>query len=380
MKITQLEVFPLPRRSQFLKLSTDEGLFGWGEPTVEGKPATVAAAVREMGEVLIGRDPDEIEDIWQTLYRGGFYRGGAAFMSAMAGIDQALWDLKGKRYDLPTWQLLGGKVRDTMKIYAWIGGETPDAMAAEARVRMAQGYTAIKMGTPGNLGWIDSHAKVDAIIARVGAVREAIGKGKDVALDLHGTAHKAMAKVICKEVEPFGLLFVEEPVLSENNEALREIANHTSIPIATGERMFSRWEFKQILQAGYVDIVQPDLSHAGGISEVKKIAAMAEAYDVAVAPHCPLGIVAFASSLAVDFSTPNAFIQEQVHELHDNANTVAFLQNRAAFRAEGGHVRLTTGAGLGIEIDEVAVREASAQGDIWRVPQCRNDDGTVTEW
>jgi galactonate dehydratase len=380
MKISQLEVFPLPRRSQFLKLSTDEGLFGWGEPMVEGKPATVAAAAREMGEVLIGRDPDEIEDIWQTLYRGGFYRGGAAFMSAMAGIDQALWDLKGKRYGLPVWQLLGGKVRERMKIYAWIGGDTPEAMAQEATARMAQGYTAIKMGTPGNLGWIDSHAKVDAIVARVGAVREAIGKANDVALDLHGTAHKAMAKVICNEVAPFGLLFIEEPVLPENNEALRDIANHTHVPIATGERIFSRWEFKQILQAGYVDIIQPDLSHAGGISEVKKIAAMAEAYDVAVAPHCPLGIVAFASSLAVDFCTPNAFIQEQVHELHDNANAVAFLQNRVAFQFAGGHVGLPIGVGLGVQIDEVAVREQSALGDVWRVPQCRNDDGTVTEW
>ncbi len=380
MKITEFELFALPKRSQFLKISTDEGLSGWGEPTVEGKPATVAAAVREMSEVLLGRDPDHIEDIWQTLYRGGFYRGGAAFMSAMAGIDQALWDLKGKRYGLPVWQLLGGSVRDKMRIYAWIGGDTPEQMAAQARERMAQGYTAIKMGGGGNLHWIDSHAKVDGIVARVAAVRAAIGKDRDVALDLHGTAHKAMAKVICSEVEPFGLMFIEEPVLPENNDALREIANHTRTPIATGERMFSRWEFKQLLQQGVVDIVQPDLSHAGGISEVKKIAGMAEAYDVAVAPHCPLGAVAFAASLHLDFSTPNAFIQEQVHELHDNARPVDFVKNRAVFQFADGFISRPNGPGLGLEIDEEAVREAAARGDIWRVPQCRHDDGTVAEW
>ena len=380
MKITGFEAFALPKRSQFLKITTDEGLCGWGEPTVEGKPATVAAAVHEMSEVLIGRDPDCIEDIWQVMYRGGFYRGGAAFMSAMAGIDQALWDLKGKRYGMPVWQMLGGAVRDKMRIYAWIGGDTPEQMAAQARERMAQGYSAIKMGCGVSLHWIDSHAKVDRVVANVAAVRAAIGNDRDMALDLHGNAHRAMAKVICSEVDQFGLMFIEEAVLPENNDALREIANHTHTPLATGERMFSRWEFKHLLQQGVVDIVQPDLSHAGGISEVRKIAAMAEAYDVAIAPHCPLGAVAFASSLHLDFSTPNAFIQEQVHELHDNAAPVAFVKNRALFHFADGFIGRLQGSGLGLEIDEEAVREAAARGDVWRVPQGRNEDGSVTEW
>ncbi|MCC6804841.1 MAG: galactonate dehydratase, partial [Anaerolineae bacterium] len=295
MKITQIELFPVPPRWLFLKVSTDEGIAGWGEPVVEGHAATVAAAVREMEDFLIGQDPDRIEDLWQTLYRARFYRGGPVMMSAIAGVNQALWDIKGKRHGVPVYRLLGGPVRDRVRVYSWVGGDRPADVATAARDRQALGFTAVKMNATEEQGYVDSFDKVEALVERVAAVREATGSSFGIGVDFHGRVHKPMAKVLARELEPYHLLFIEEPVLPENNEALRDIAQHTSTPIATGERMYSRWDFKPLLEAGYVDIIQPDLSHAGGISEVAKIAAMAEAYDVALAPHCPLGPISLAA-------------------------------------------------------------------------------------
>jgi len=383
MKITNLETFVLWDRSAALKVSTDEGLSGWGEPVVEGRADTTTAAVHEMAELLIGRDPDQIEDIWQSLYRGGFYRGGPILMSAIAGIDQALWDIKGKRYGLPVYQMLGGRVRDRMQVYAWIGGENPEQAAAMARERLVQGYQAIKMSEgAANMRYFETRAVVDAVIEMVGAVRQAIGNETGLGIDFHGHLHKGLAKVVAHELEQFHPLFIEEPVLPENNEALREIARASSIPIATGERMFSRWDFKKLLQEGYVDIIQPDLSHAGGISEVRRIAAMAEAYDVAVAPHCPLGPLAFLSALQLDFAAPNAFIQEQVLELHDvpNSRPLQIMLNRYEIQYKDGFIAPPAGPGLGIEVDEGLVRQIASEGGRWHVPLCRASDGSIAEW
>ncbi len=382
MKITELELFTVPPRWLFLKVSTDEGLCGWGEPIVEGSAGAVGAAVREMAEYVIGRDPDRIEDIWQTLYRGRFYRGGAVFMSAMAGIDEALWDIKGKRYGLPVYQMMGGAVRDRVRVYTWIGGDRPADVANAARQKVAAGFKAVKMNASEEMHYVESFDRVEAIVTRVAMVREAVGSGIGIGLDFHGRLHKSMAKVVARELDPYHLLFIEEPVLPENNEALREIANHTSTPIATGERMFSRWEYKTLFEGGYVDIIQPDLSHAGGISEVRKIAAMAEAYDVAVAPHCPLGPIALAACLQLDATTPNVFIQEQSLEIHYNQGNdlLDYLSDPTVFHYVDGYATLPTLPGLGISVNEQAVREAAARGHNWRNPVWRNDDGTVAEW
>ncbi|WP_419670123.1 galactonate dehydratase [Alicyclobacillus macrosporangiidus] len=381
VKVARMELFLVPPRWLFLKLTTDDGLVGWGEPVVEGRAATVAAAVRELEEYVIGRDPNDIEDIWQVLYRGGFYRGGPVLMSAIAGIDQALWDIKGKRYGLPVYEFLGGRVRQRVRVYAWIGGDRPQDVGQAALEKKQAGFTAIKMNASEEMHYIDSHAKVEAIVARVAAVREACGKDFGIAVDFHGRLHKAMAKVVAKELEPFHLMFIEEPVLPENHEALREIARHTTVPIATGERMFSRWDFKRVFEQGGVDIIQPDLSHAGGISEVRKIGAMAEAYDVAVAPHCPLGPIALAASLQVDASLPNVFIQEQSLGIHYNetSDLLDYLVDRAVFAYRDGYADIPTGPGLGIAIDEEKVR-AVAGDHRWRNPVWRNEDGTVAEW
>jgi galactonate dehydratase len=382
MKITSVELFLVEPRWLFVKVSTDQGLSGWGEPVIEGRAATVAAAVREMESYLLGRDPDQIEDIWQVLYRGGFYRGGPILMSAIAGIDQALWDIKGKRYSLPVYQFLGGAVRDKVRVYSWIGGDRPSDVACAAQEQAAAGFTALKMNASEEMHYIDSFSKVEAIIQRVAAVREAVGSDLGIAVDFHGRIHKPMAKVVAKELEPFHLMFIEEPVLPEHNEALREIAMHTSTPIATGERMFSRWDFKKLLHDGYVDIIQPDLSHAGGISEVKKIAAMAEAYDVAVAPHCPLGPIALAACLQVDATTPNVFIQEQSLKIHYNegSDLLDYLLDQTVFAYTDGFVAIPKNDGLGISINEELVREAAHRGHQWKNPVWRNEDGTVAEW
>jgi len=382
VKITEIELFEVPPRWLFLKVSTDEGIDGWGEPVIEGRAATVAAAVRELSEYLIGRDPNQIEDIWQVLYRSGFYRGGPILMSAIAGIDQALWDIKGKRYGLPVYEFLGGAVRDKVRVYSWIGGDRPSDVGAAAKEKQAAGFTAIKMNASEEMHYIDSFQKVDEILERVAAVRAAVGKDFGIAVDFHGRIHKPMAKVIAHELEPYHLMFIEEPVLPENNEALREIAHHTSTPIATGERMFSRWDFKKLLQDGYVDIIQPDLSHAGGISEVRKIAAMAEAYDVAVAPHCPLGPIALAACLQLDAATHNVFIQEQSLGIHYNTTSdlLDYLQDKSVFQYQDGYVLNPVQAGLGVQVDEEFVRQAAKQGHGWKNPVWRNEDGTVAEW
>lgn len=382
MKIRSYELFQVPPRWLFLKIETDEGIVGWGEPVIEGKAATVAAAVHELMESLIGKDPLDIEGHWNTMYRGGFYRGGPILMSAIAGIDQALWDIKGKFFNAPVYQLLGGKCRDRIKVYSWIGGDRPDEVAGAARECFDRGFKAIKMNATNEMQYIDSFAKIDLAVKRVASIREALGYEIEIGVDFHGRLHKPMAKVLAKELEPFRPMFIEEPVLPENNEALREIARHTSIPIATGERMFSRWHFKDLLMHGYADIIQPDLSHAGGVTECKKILSMAEAFDVAAAPHCPLGPIALAACLQVDATCHNAFIQEQSLGIHYNqgSDLMDYLTDRTVFDYNDGFVNIPSGPGLGVEVDEAVVRKMAEIGHNWKNPLWSHDDGSAAEW
>jgi galactonate dehydratase len=382
MKISHIELFKVPPRWLFVKVSTDEGLAGWGEPVVEGRAETSRAAVEELASYLLGADASRIEDLWQVLYRGGFYRGGPVLMSAISGIEQALWDIRGQRLGVPVYDLLGGAVRDRMKVYGWIGGDAPAHVAEEAAARVQAGYLAVKMNATAQMEWIDSASQVQAAVARLAAVRDAVGYGVGVAVDFHGRVHKGMAKILAKELEPLKPLFIEEPVLPENNEALSILQRHSSIPIATGERLYTRWGFKAVLEQGAVDIIQPDLSHAGGIWETRKIAAMAEAYDVAVAPHCPLGPIALAASLQLDFCTPNAFIQETSLGIHYNqgADVLDYLLDPSVFALERGYIRRPAGPGLGIRINEAKVREQAAVGHNWKSPVWRHADGSVAEW
>lgn len=382
MKITGVNTYLVRPRWCFVEIETDDGLTGWGEPVVEGKASTVRACVEEMKEYLLGNDPMRIEDIWTTLYRAGFYRGGPVLMSAIAGIDQALWDIKGKFYGAPVYELMGGRCRDKMKVYSWIGGDRPSDVARDALEKKKKGFSAIKMNATEELQMIDSYGKIDAVLERVAAIREAAGKYFGIAIDFHGRVHKPMAKVLAKKLEEFDPMFIEEPVLCDNMESFRDVANACNIPIATGERLFSRWDFKRLLETGYVDIIQPDLSHAGGITEVKKIAAMAEAYDVALAPHCPLGPIALASCLQVDATSYNAFIQEQSIGIHYNtgASVLDYVNNREDFVFAGGFVNLPKLPGIGVEVNKELVLEESRHPHTWKNPVWRHQDGSIAEW
>jgi len=383
VKITALKTFVVPPRWLFLKIETDEGIAGWGEPIVEGRAQTVEAAVAELADYLLGKDPMRIEDLWAVMHRGGFYRGGPILMSAIAGIDQALWDIKGRAYGQPVHQLLGGPCRDRIRVYSWIGGDRPLDVAANAKETVARGFTALKMNGAEEMQIVDGFDKIDKIVQMVATVREAIGPNIGLAVDFHGRVHRPMAKVLIRELEPYRLMFIEEPLLPEHADALGEVVRGTSTPIALGERLYSRWDFRQVLEARVVDIIQPDLSHAGGITECRKIAAMAEAYDVALAPHCPLGPIALAACLQVDAVSYNAFIQEQSLGIHYNGagqDLLDYLIDPGVFSYADGMVAIPQGPGLGIEVNEERVIEAAKTGHRWRNPLWRHKDGSLAEW
>ena len=382
MKITDIRTYLVRPRWGFVEVETDTGLVGWGEPVIEGKAATVRACVEEMKPYLIGADPMNIEDIWNVLYRAGFYRGGPIIMSAIAGIDQALWDIKGKYYNAPVHQLLGGACRDKMRVYCWVGGDRPSDVGAAALSKKNEGMTAVKMNATEELQIVDTYDKIDAVLERVAAIRESCGKYFGIAIDFHGRVHKPMAKVLAKKLEEFDPMFIEEPVLCEHMDEFKEIARACNIPIATGERLFSKYDFRRLLEAGGVDIIQPDLSHAGGITEVRKIAAMAEAYDVALAPHCPLGPIALAACLQVDAGSYNAFIQEQSMGIHYNEfhGPLDYILNPETYTFIDGHVDISKLPGLGVEVNKALVLEENSTPHEWKNPVWRHRDGSVAEW
>ena len=382
MKIKAVNTYLVRPRWGFVEICTDDGLCGWGEAVLEGHAATVQACVEEMREYLIGADPRRIEDIWTTLYRAGFYRGGGVLMSAIAGIDQALWDIKGKYFNAPVYELMGGACRDRMRVYSWVGGDRPTDVGAAAQERKDAGFTAVKMNATEELQYIDSYEKVDQVLERVAAIRESCGKYFGIAVDFHGRVHKPMAKVLAKKLEEFDPMFLEEPVLCEHMELFKEIADCCNIPIATGERLFTKYDFKRLFASGGVDIIQPDLSHAGGITEVKKIAAMAEAHDVALAPHCPLGPIAFASCLQVDATSYNAVIQEQSMGIHYNVgkSVLDYVKNKEDFAFVDGYVRLPVKPGIGVEVNRELVLEENRTPHSWKNPVWRHRDGSIAEW
>ena len=382
MKITQVNTYFVRPRWGFVEITTDEGITGWGEAVLEGHAAAVLACVQEYKDYLIGHDPARIEDIWSTIYRAGFYRGGGVLMSALSGIDQALWDIKGKVFGAPVYELMGGRCRDRMKVYSWIGGDRPSDVGAAALERKNAGFSAIKMNATEELQMIDTYDKVDAVLERVAAIRESCGKYFGIAIDFHGRVHKPMAKVLAKKLEEFDPMFIEEPVLCEHMECFKEIAAACNIPIATGERLFTKYDFKRLLEAGGVDIIQPNLSHAGGITEVKKIAAMAESYDVALAPHCPLGPIALAACLNVDATSYNAVIQEQSIGIHYNVgkSVLDYVNNKSDFDFVDGFVDLPRLPGLGVDVNKALVEEENRTPHNWKNPVWHHADGSVAEW
>lgn len=386
MKITGLKTYAVPPRWLFVRIDTDEGVTGWGEPELEGRARTVAAAVGELGELLIGADPLRTEAHWQLLTKAGFYRGGPVLSSAVGGIDQALWDIAGKARGAPVHELLGGPLRERVRVYSWIGGDGDDDVAEQAARKVAEGFTAVKMNASAQLRPIDTPQAAGQVVRRAAAVREVLGPDRDLAIDFHGRVSTAMARRLLPMLEPLAPMFVEEPILPEHSANLASVVNCTSIPIATGERLYSRWDFLAAFEAG-IAVAQPDISHAGGISEVRRIAAQAEAHDTFIAPHCPLGPVALAASLQVDFAIPNLLLQEQslgIHYNSEGSDLLDYLADPAVFAYSDGWAARPEGPGLGIELDARAIEQAASwaaeHGFAWRTPVWHHDDGGVAEW
>ena len=367
MKITKVETFLVKPRWLFLKIHTDEGLVGLGEPILEGRAKTCAQAVDELVPYLIGKDPRRVVHHWQAMYRHAFYRGGPIMTSALSGVDQALWDLAGKSLGVPVYQLLGGPTRDRIRLYK--GGGDPETI----KESIAEGFTAFKTGVAGGrpARLIESKGFVDRAAERFAELREAAGPDVDIGIDFHGAISPQTAKLLIRALEPYQPMFVEEPCQCQNVDVMAEIARGTHLPIATGERIFTKWGFREILEKGAASILQPDLCHAGGISEVRTIAGMAEAYYAALAPHNPLGPISLAACIQLDASIPNFLAQE-----HTTLGE-GYLKNPFVFK--DGFVELPTGPGLGIELDEDAMEDKIDHD--WQNGQTYDpDDGSVIDW
>jgi galactonate dehydratase len=367
LKITKLETFLVRPRWLFLKVHTNAGIVGLGEPILEGRALTCQQAVKEIEPYLIGKDPRQVVHHWQAIYRHAFYRGGPILTSALSGIDMALWDIKGKALGVPVYELLGGPTRNRVRVYAH--ARSP----ASIKQQMERGFTAFKTGPakrrPSH--YVETLAEVRYAAERFAELRNAAGDDADIGVDFHGAISPATAKLLIKALEPYQPMFIEEPCQAQNHDIMAEIARGTHLPIATGERVFTKWGFREVLEKKAATILQPDLCHAGGITEVRLIAGMAEAYYAAIAPHNPLGPISLAAGVQIAASIPNFMCQEQV-SLGDG-----YLKK--PFVVKQGYLELPTEPGLGVELDENAM--ADKIGHDWRNPETYDkDDGSVVDW
>jgi len=378
MKITDVELFHVKPRWCFLKISTDEGITGWGESILEGRARTVETAVLEHKPFLIGQDPLRIEFLWQSLYRNTYYRGGVILASALSGIEQALWDIKGKLFGIPVYQMLGGLYRNRIRIYGHCWGATTEKIISRALERQSAGFTAIKIllepytANRGIKGYVETQVR------RFAEIRQAVGDDMDIAIDFHGRISPDMAVQVINGIQEYYPFFVEEACLPENVDAMVRIARAVGVPLATGERLVTRHGFRRLLESGAVAVVQPDPCHAGGILEVQRIAAMAETHYCKVAPHNPLGPIALAVSVQLGACLPNFLIAEHfgMEERWDLGE--GYLDK--AFQIVDGYIPVPDSPGLGVEVDEKVVYERSYPGD-WDSPRLyAADDGTIVDW
>ena len=367
LKITKLETLLVKPRWLFLKIHTDAGIVGLGEPITEGRHLTVRQAVEDIAPYLIGKDPRRVVHHWQAIYRHAFYRGGVILTSALSGIDQALWDIKGKALGVPVYELFGGPTRDRVRVYAHAG--KPEIL----REKKAAGFTAFKCNPtkPRPARFIETPTFINKVTEAFAALRSEAGPDCDIAIDFHGAISPALAKVLIKALEPFLPMFVEEPINCQETDLMAEIARGTHLPIATGERIFTKWGFREILEKKAAIVLQPDLCHAGGLTEGRLIAGMAEAFYASIAPHNPLGPISLASGVQLAASIPNFLCQEQV-SLGDG-----YL--KTPFKVTNGYLDLPTGPGLGVELDEaILVDKLDHQ---WKNrEEFDADDGSVMDW
>ncbi|MGD1894797.1 MAG: galactonate dehydratase [Cyclobacteriaceae bacterium] len=368
VKITRLETFLVKPRWIFLKIYTDAGVVGLGEPLLEGRALTIQTAIKEIEPYLIGKDPRQVVHHWQAIYRHAFYRGGPILTSALSGIDHALWDIKGKLLGIPVHEWLGGPTRDRVTVY----GRARNAEQMKQQIGL--GFNTIKTGVamenPARA--VETPGFINYAVDNFASLREAAGPDVNIGIDFHGKISPQTAKVLIKALEPYQPMFIEEPVQCQNVDVMAEIARGTHLPIATGERIFTKWGFREILEKGAASILQPDLCHAGGITEGRLIAGMAEAYYAVVAPHNPMGPISLACGLHLAASIPNFLVQEQV-SLGDG-----YLKNPFKLQ-EDGTVMVPTAPGLGIELDEDQL--ADKIGHDWKNPETYDPrDGSVVDW
>lgn len=378
MKITNVEVFHVKPRWTFVKISTDEGITGWGEAMVEGRARTVETAIMEHVPFLIGQDPSRIEFLWQSMYRNTFYRGGIVLVSAISGIEQALWDIKGKSLGAPIYELMGGVYRNKIRIYGHCWGATTEKIITRALERQQKGFTAIKILLEPFTANRGVKSYIEGQIARFAQIREAVGDEMDIAIDFHGRINPDLAIQIIDGLTPYRPLFVEEACLPENIEAMGLIAQKSLLPLATGERLVTRFGIKNLLESHAVSVIQPDLCHAGGIAEVRRMAAMAETYYVKVAPHNPLGPISLAANIQLAACTPNFLICEHFGMKEEWDIGSGYL--KTPFVIENGYITIPTTPGLGIEVDEEVIAERTYPGD-WDSPRLyADDDLTIVDW
>ncbi len=372
MKITKITPYLVQPRWVFLKVETDEGITGWGEPSLEGQANAVVGALKDMEGRIVGADPTRIERLWQILYRGMFYRGGPVTVSAISGVEQACWDILGKSLGVPVHTLLGGACRDRIRMYRGIGGESDAELIENAQKAVAQGFTAVKTGPTAAVDMVDGADVIKAAVKRIEGLRAAVGDGVDIALDIHGRLSPAMSIQLIESLWDAKPFFVEEPVLPESIAGLVRVSRAVRTPIATGERLFTKWGFRDVIEQEAVAIVQPDLCHCGGIWEGRKIAAMAEARFIAIAPHNPLGPLCTAASLQLDACTPNFLIQET-----GSLGDAGYLTE--PFRVEAdGCIPVPQKPGLGVEVDEEYIK--AHPFETWTNPLYETPDGFITEW
>jgi galactonate dehydratase len=387
MKITRISTLVVNARMRnwvFVKVETDSpGLSGWGEATLEWKTKGVVGAIEDLSVLLIGQDPLRIEHLWQIMHRQYFWRGGVIGMTALSGIDQALWDIKGKELGRPVCGLLGGPVRDTLRFYDHLGGgslegmyKTIDPAEFGARIHesLEAGFTAVKAMPIPVSEPIENPRTLKQAACAVEAMRQAGGDSLDIMLDLHARTTPAAAIQFGRMLADCNLYWYEEPCWHENVDGLVEVARALPFPIATGERLAGRWQFRELLEKRACAVVQPDVSHCGGISEARRIAAMAETYQVSVACHNPTGPVGTAASLHIGFATPNYLIQEHVRNDVPWRNDIVL----EPLILEKGLARTPTAPGLGVEINE---KEAAGHPFAPEVTMpAFHRDGSVADW
>lgn len=383
MKITKLEVIKVKPRWMFLKMYTDTDIVGLGEPVLEGHCTAVEAVIKEFEEYLIGKDPMMTEHHVQALYRGGFYRGGPLMLSAISGIEQAMWDIKGKYYNCPVYEMLGGRCRDKIRMYTHIkrtgaAGEFPvEEMLSIAGERLKEGYTALKYSVIPPVKAVENPENIEKHVMRFAKVREKIGNGIDLAVDFHGRVSPAAANVLIERLKPYSPMFIEEPCLPENVDCMVNIARKTTVPIAAGERLFGKWQYRELIEKQAVSIIQPDICHVGGIYEGRKLAAMIEMYYGSVAPHNPLGPISLASCIQLDACIPNFLVQE--HPGNPDKSDLGVGYIKEPFVIEDGYIKVPTKPGLGIELDEEDLKDKIYDGK-WTTPRQYYEDGSIADW